>query len=148
MTDISDFARLVSLDQGLCVVSTLRADGTTIQSSVVSAGVLPHPFSGQPVVGFVAMGNARKLDNLRRTPRATIVVRTGYQWAAVEGTTQLIGPDDPAPGVDGDRLRTLLREIFTAAGGQHDDWDDYDATMARERRVAVLTTAERVYSNG
>jgi PPOX class probable F420-dependent enzyme len=147
LTNISDFARLVPLDHGLCVVSTLRTDGT-IQSSVVNAGVLTHPLSGDTVVALVATGNSRKLDNLRRTPRASIVVRAGFQWAAVEGPVQLIGPDDATPGIDAERLRLLLREIFTAAGGQHDNWDDYDATMARERRVAVLTTPERIYSNG
>lgn len=147
MTDIGDFTRLVSRDHGLCVVSTLRADGT-IQASVVNAGVLPHPLSERPVVGFVSMGNARRLDNLRRVPRATVVIRAGYQWVAVEGSTQLVGPDDLSPGIDDERLRMLLREIFTAAGGQHEDWATYDATMAMERRLAVLVSAERVYSNG
>jgi PPOX class probable F420-dependent enzyme len=147
LTDISDFARLVPLDHGLCVVSTLRTDGT-VQSSVANGGVLPHPLSSDPVVALVAMGNSRKLENLRRTPRATIVVRAGFQWVAVEGPTQLIGPDDRLAGIDHERLRMLLRDIFTAAGGRHDNWDDYDATMAREQRVAVLTTPERVYSNG
>jgi len=49
--------------------------------------------------------------------------------------------------VDAERLRLLLREIFTAAGGTHDDWDAYDAAMAAERRTAVLVTPDRVYSN-
>jgi len=47
------------------------------------------------------------------------------------------------PGVDAERLRLLLREIFTAAGGTHDDWPTYDRTMADERRVAVLVTPAR-----
>jgi hypothetical protein len=42
----------------------------------------------------------------------------------------------------------LLREVFEAAGGQHDDWDEYDRVMAAERRVAVLVRPDRVYSNG
>ena len=58
---------------------------------------------------------------------------------------QLCGPDDPVPGVDAEGLRLLLRAVFTAAGGTHDDWDAYDAAMARERRTAVLVTPERVY---
>jgi hypothetical protein len=45
-----------------------------------------------------------------------------------------------------DRLRLLLREIFTAAGGQHDDLGAYDRAMAAERRTAVLITPDRVYS--
>jgi hypothetical protein len=35
-------------------------------------------------------------------------------------------------------------EIFTAAGGTHDDWPTYDRVMAEERRVAVLVAPERV----
>jgi hypothetical protein len=60
---------------------------------------------------------------------------------------QLCGPDDPVPGVDGEGLRLLLRAVFTAAGGTHDDWDAYDTVMANERRTAVLMTPERVYSS-
>jgi PPOX class probable F420-dependent enzyme len=146
MTDLADFAGLVGRDHGLGVVSTLRPD-VTIQSSVVNVGVLPHPLSGEQVVAFVSRGGARRLANLRARPRATVVLREGWQWAAAEGPVQLCGPDDPLPGVDAERLRVLLREIFTAAGGTHDDWDTYDATMAAERRTAVLVTPERVYSN-
>jgi hypothetical protein len=36
---VTDLAELVPLDHGLCVVNTLRGDGS-IQSSVVNAGVL------------------------------------------------------------------------------------------------------------
>jgi hypothetical protein len=57
-----------------------------------------------------------------------------------------LGPDDPRPDVDAERLRLLLREIFTAAGGSHDDWDAYDRVMADERRAAVLVGPERSYS--
>jgi len=75
------------------------------------------------------------------------VARVGWQWVAVEGPTELAGPDDPLPGIDAERRRRLLREIFTAAGGTHDDWDTYDRVMADERRSAVLVTPHRVYSN-
>ena len=146
MRDLADFGRLVPREHGLIVISTLRADGT-IQSSVVNAGVLNHPTGGQPAVGFVARGGTRKLANLRARPRATVVIRAGWEWAAAEGTTELAGPDDPMPGVDAERLRLLLREIFTAAGGSHDDWGTYDRVMAKERRAAVLLTPDRVYSN-
>ena len=42
-------------------------------------------------------------------------------------------------------MPALLREVFIAAGGTHDDWIEYDATMARERRAAVLVTPTRIY---
>ena len=145
MPDLSSFSDLVALDSGLCVISTIRADGS-VQSSVVNAGALPHFDSGDPVVGLVTAGRT-KLGNLRADHRCTIVVRAGWQWVAVEGTAEIVGPDDPRPGMDAERLRVLLRDIFKAAGGQHDDWDTYDETMAAERRAAVLISPQRIYSN-
>ncbi len=146
MTDLGAFAKLVPLDHGLVVVSTTRADGT-IQSSVVNAGVLDHPVRGEPVVAFVAAGSSQRLRNLRERPRTTVVLRAGWQWAGVEGTVELAGPDDPFEGIDAERLRVLLREIFQAAGGDHGDWDEFDRVMAEERRVAVFITPARTYGN-
>ena len=146
MTDLPAFADVASADKGLVVFTTLRRDGSA-QSSVVNAGVLPHPLTGEPVVGLVAIGGSRKLDHLRADPRTTVTARSGWQWATVEGTAQLIGPDDPHPDVDEERLRVMLREIFTAAGGTHDDWDTYDRAMREERRTAVLISPTRVYTN-
>jgi PPOX class probable F420-dependent enzyme len=146
MTDLADFSRLVTREHGLCVVSTLRADGS-IGSSVVNAGVLDHPVTGRPVVGLVARGGSRKLANLRARPQATIVVRAGWEWAAAEGPAGLAGPDDPLPGLDAEGVRLLLRAVFAAAGGTHDDLAAYDQVMAAERRTAVLIEPRRVYSN-
>jgi PPOX class probable F420-dependent enzyme len=145
VSGLEDFARLIQGDHGLIVVSTLRPDDT-IQSSVVNAGVLAHPVTGEQVVGLVARGDSHRLAYLRARPRATVVVRSGWQWASAEGPVDLAGPDDPLPGVDAERLRVLLREIFTAAGGTHDDWEAYDRVMAEERRVAVLVTPARTHA--
>jgi hypothetical protein len=146
VADIEDFRRLIAGDHGLVVVSTPRADGT-IASSVVNAGVLPHPVTGATVVGMVIRGGTRKLGRLRERPYANVVVRSGWQWAAAEGRVDMAGPADPMPGVDTERLRLLLREIFTAAGGAHDDFDTYDRVMLAEGRTAVFVHPERVYSN-
>jgi PPOX class probable F420-dependent enzyme len=146
MTDLSLVADLVALDHGLSVVVTMRADHTP-HTSVVNAGVLTHPITGLGAVGFVAAGGSRKLAHLRGDPTIAVAVRAGWQWAAVDGIAQLVGPDDPHPDVDGEDLRLLLRDIFTAAGGTHDDWDTYDAVMRDERRTAVLVSPTRVYSN-
>lgn len=74
-------------------------------------------------------------------------MRVGWEWVAVEGEARLIGPDDPLGGVDDERRRLLLREIFTAAGGTHEDFDEYDRVMRAERRTAVLITSDRIYAN-
>lgn len=146
MTDVAPFEELVPLDHGLTVVVTRRADHTP-HAAVVNAGVVPHPDTGARVVAFVSAGGTRKLAHLRSDPTITVVVRAGWQWAAVEGRAQLIGPDDPHPEVDDERLRLMLREIFSAAGGTHDDWDTYDRVMREERRTAVFVSPTRVYSN-
>jgi hypothetical protein len=143
---IEDFSRLVAGDHGLVTVSALRGDGT-ISSSVVNAGVLPHPFTGETVVGMVVRGGTKKLAYWRERPYANVVIRAGWQWAAAEGRVGLIGPDDPDEGVDAERLRLLLREIFTAAGGSHDDFAVYDRVMREERRTAVFVHPDKVYAN-
>jgi PPOX class probable F420-dependent enzyme len=146
VASIDTVRELVRRDNGLAVVVTERPDGTP-QTSVVNAGVLAHPVAGGDVVGLVARGNTRKRANLRRRPRATVVFRAGWEWAAVEGRVDMAGPDDLLDGVGVDDVPRLLREVFSAAGGTHDDWDEYDRVMAAERRVAVLVHPERVYSN-
>lgn len=146
MASIDDVRTLIALDYGLASVSTVRPDGS-LQSTVVNAGIVPHPVNGRPVAAFVARGGTYKLDHLRRDPRATLLWRAGWAWATVEGTAELAGPDDPLAGVDDDGLRLLLREIFEAAGGEHEDWAEYDRVLAAERRVAVLVTPTRIYQN-
>jgi PPOX class probable F420-dependent enzyme len=145
MTTLQDAIDTAARDQYLAVVSTLRAD-QTIQSSVVNAGVLAHPITGVDVVGFVTYGKT-KLANLRVRPQLCITFRAGWQWVAVEGRAELIGPDDALPAIDANMQRLLLRKVFTAAGGSHDDWDEYDRTMVEQRRTAVLVSPSRIYSN-
>ncbi len=147
MTTLDEAVALAKGESGLAVVSTVRADGT-VQASLVNVGLLPHPASGEPALGFTTYGKV-KLANLRARPQLAVTFKNGWQWATVEGNAELAGPDDAQPWLkDADQLRLLLREVFTAAGGTHDDWDEYDRVMAKERRAVVLIAPTRVYSNG
>ena len=137
---------MVAKENGLAGVTVVRADGTP-HSSLVNAGVLDHPSTGQPVVGYVTYGPV-KLRNLRERPATSLLWRSGWQWVGVEGSSELIGPDDPADGIDAEGLRLLLRAVFSGAGGTHDDWDTFDRVMREERRTAVLLEPTRVYGNG
>ncbi len=147
MAELADFEAMVPADHGLVVMTVIGPDGR-MRPSVVNAGVIDHPIHGARVVAVVIHGSARKLAHLRARPRASVVLRAGWQWAGVEGTAEIAGPDDPVEGIGPERLRLLLREIFTAAGGTHDDFDTYDQVMAADRRAAVLITPERVFGNG
>jgi hypothetical protein len=137
--DLDQVRRLGGAEHGLVVVSVARPDGT-VNTSVVNAGVLADPVTGEEVVGLVARGDARKVRYLRENPRAAITFRSGWEWVTVEGPARLAGPDDELAGLSPDRIPQLLRDVFTAAGGTHDDWDEYDRVMAAERRTAILVT--------
>lgn len=143
--DLAGFESIGAEDGYLAVIATTREDGTA-QASVVNAGVLAHPVSGEDVVAFVTYGRA-KLANLRSRPWATVVFRAGWKWATVEGPCNIIGPDDHFSGFEPSDLPELLRSVFRAAGGDHSDWDEYDRVMKDQRRTAVLVQPRRIYSN-
>jgi len=85
---------------------------------------------GLPLVAFVARGDARKLRYLHANRAVTITARAGWDWAAVSGWAQTIGiADENSVVADAPARAALLRDVFTAAGGVHDDWPDYDTTM-------------------
>lgn len=146
MASLDDVRTLIPLDNGLASVAIPRKDGAP-QATVVNAGVVPHPVGGRPVAAFVARRGTHKLHLLRADPVATLTWRAAWAWVTVEGTIELCGPDDPLPGVDDEGVRLLLREIYAAAGGAHEDWAEFDRVMAVERRTAVFIEPARLTSN-
>jgi len=145
MADL-ELVRRLSGATHLAVLATTRPDAT-VHASFVNAGLIEDPVTGRQVVGLVAVGGARKLEHMRRSGRAAAVFTSGFEWVAVEGPVHIIGPDDPSDGFDPAGLPELLRRIFVAAGGQHDDWQRFDQVMAEERRSAVFVTPERISGN-
>jgi len=80
---------------------------------------------------------AYKTRHVRADPWAQLCVFTDAffgSWYYVEGRTEVLSlPDAMDPLVD----------YYRRAAGEHDDWDDYRATMRAERRVLLRITAER-----
>lgn len=146
MPDLDDVQHFLSEETGLATVSTTQADGRVL-SSVANCGVIDHPLTGRPCVALVSLGRAARLGHVRRGSHVTIAVRRGWAWVAVTGPADLIGPDDPATGIDDEALRVLLRAVYAAAGGVHEDLDQYDRAMRAERRTAVLVSPERIIGN-
>jgi PPOX class probable F420-dependent enzyme len=145
--DLERAGELGHLENGLAVVIAHRQDGSPY-ASVVNAGVVAHPVTGGSIVGFVARAGTKKLPNLRLHPRVTVVFRSGWDWVAVEGEAELVGPDDALQGFTVTELPGLLREVYAAAaGGSPDDWRALDATMAHEGHTAVLIQPIRIYSS-
>jgi hypothetical protein len=146
MLVLEDVTQFLASETGLATISTTQMDGRVL-SSIANCGVIQNPLTGADCVALVSTGRAARLDHVRRGSEVTIAVRRGWNWLAVTGKADLIGPSDPASGIDAEALRLLLREIYEAAGGKHDDFDEYDRQMIKDGRTAVLVDPARIIGN-
>lgn len=146
MEDLDGVREYLADEHGLATVSTTQADGRVL-SSVINCGVMDHPVSGEPSVVLVSRGGAARLAHIRRGSEVTIAIRRGWKWRSVTGPADIIGPDDPCEGYDAEALRILMRDGYHAAGGSHDDYDEYDRAMLEERRAAVFIAPVRILGN-
>lgn len=123
-------------EQHSSVVTSVAPSGAA-QSTIVRAG----PYEGQ--MAFVVRGDTTKLRNLALNPNCTVLTVTPdwRKYATIEGQASLHTPDN----TEAEELRLLLRAVFAAAGGTHDNWDEFDRVMKDEGRAAVLVTPDRVY---
>lgn len=147
MSTIEAVGAMLAEETGLAVISTTQSDGRVL-SSVTNCGVIEHPVTGEVRLAFVSIAGAARLGHIRRGAPVTVAIRRGWKWLSVTGQAELIGPEQRPHTIDDEALRLLLREIFHAAGGTHEDLDEYDRAMADEQRVAVLVTPERILGNG
>jgi PPOX class probable F420-dependent enzyme len=115
--------------RGLLV--TRRADGGP-QLSPVTCGV----DTGGRIVVSTYPGRA-KTHNARRDPRVSICVLSDDwdgPYVQLDGTAEVL--DMPA-ALDG------LVEYFRCISGEHPDWDDYRAAMARQNKSLIRIAVER-----
>jgi len=111
MLGLEDVTQFLASETGLATISTTQIDGRVL-SSIANCGVIQNPLTGSDCVALVSAGRAARLDHVRRGSEVTIAVRRGWNWLAVTGKADLIGPSDPASGFDAEALRLLLREIY------------------------------------
>lgn len=78
-----------------------------------------------------------KTQNLRRDPRAALVVFTDQffgDWIQVEGDVEIVSlPEAMEPLVD----------YYRRAAGEHPDWDDYRRAMVADQRVILRLKVAR-----
>jgi PPOX class probable F420-dependent enzyme len=122
----------------LGVLATIKQDGRPQLSNVSS-----H-FDPREVVVRVSITEPRaKTRNLRRDPRASILVDAddGWSYAVAEGIAELTPPAAAPDDATVEGLIALYRNI----AGEHPDWDEYRQSMVTDRRVLLTLPISHVY---
>ena len=122
----------------LGVLATIKRDGRP-QMSIVT-----YHFDARSLAIEVSITEARaKTRNLRRDPRASVLVASddGWSYAVAEGNAILTPPAATPDDETVEALITLYRNV----AGEHPDWDDYRAAMVTDRRVLLRLPITHVY---
>ncbi|MCV7344636.1 PPOX class F420-dependent oxidoreductase [Mycolicibacterium rhodesiae] len=113
------------------VLTTFRADGS-LHSSPVTGGV-----DEQGRLVIASYPRRAKSVNIRRTPRASVVVLSDEfndAYVQIDGSAEVIDlPDAVEPLVD----------YFRAVAGEHSDWDEYRAAMVKQGKCLIRVTPQR-----
>ncbi|WP_431238027.1 PPOX class F420-dependent oxidoreductase [Mycolicibacterium aichiense] len=113
------------------VLTTFRADGS-LHSSPVTGGV-----DEQGRLVIASYPRRAKSVNIRRTPRASVVVLSDEfndAYVQIDGAAEVIDlPDAVEPLVD----------YFRAVAGEHSDWDEYRAAMVTQGKCLIRVTPQR-----
>ncbi|MGW0911229.1 PPOX class F420-dependent oxidoreductase [Streptomyces sp. NPDC002784] len=120
------------------VLVTLKRDGRPQLSNVT------HAYDPDERIIRVSITDDRaKTRNLRRDPRASYHVTSADRWAytVAEGTADLT----PVAGDPHDDTVEELVRLYRDVQGEHPDWDDFRAAMARDRRLVLRLRVDRVY---
>jgi uncharacterized protein len=132
--------KLLALISGhsLGVLATIKRDGRPQLSNV------SYHFDPRGMAIQVSITEPRaKTRNLRRDPRASILVSAddGWSYAVAEGTAEL---SPPAADPHDDTVEALIA-LYRNIAGEHPDWDDYRRAMVTDRRVLMRLPISHVY---
>jgi PPOX class probable F420-dependent enzyme len=126
-SDLLDFVR----PRHRMVLTTFRADGS-LQSSPVTGGV-----DEQGRLVIASYPQRAKSANIRRTPKASVVVLSDEfngAYVQIDGDAEVIGmPEAVEPLVD----------YYRSIAGEHPDWDEYRAAMAKQGKCLIRVTPHR-----
>lgn len=111
---------------------TTKQDGSP-QVSPVTGGV---DRDGRVVVATYP--DRAKTTNLRRRPRATVLVLSDEwddAWVQLDGTAEVL--DMPAPEAE-----EGLVDYFRCISGEHPDWEEYREAMRRQGKTLLRITVD------
>lgn len=120
-------------------LATLKRDGRPQLSNVSYTYDV-----GTDVVRMSLTDNRAKVYNLRRDPRASMLVQSadGWTYAVVEGDMEL----SPTAADPHDATVEELIEVFRlVAGKEHPDWDEYRAAMVADLRLVGRLRVTHAY---
>ena len=122
----------------LGVLATIKRDGRPQLSNV------SYYFDVRSAAIQVSITEPRaKTRNLRRDPRASILVSSddGWSYAVAEGTAELT---PPASTRDDDTVEALIA-LYRNIAGEHPDWEEYREAMVTDRRVVLTLPIAHLY---
>jgi PPOX class probable F420-dependent enzyme len=137
--NLDDLTPLLALNQ-VVNFTTYRRDGRP-QMSLVTVGRVGE------ALAFTTRHRNAKYANLMRDPRCAMMVMSPdlRTYAVLDGDAQVVGAESADAGI----VRATLRDVYRAsAGKEHPDWDEYDAAMVEQKRVAILLNPTRMYAHG
>src|ERR1700749_2356909 len=112
------------------VLTTFRADGS-LQSSPVTGGV-----DEQGRVVIASYPQRAKSANIRRTPRASVVVLSD------EFNGAYVQIDGDAEVIDVPEAVESLVDYYRAIAGEHPDWDEYRNALLHQRKCLIRMTPQ------
>lgn len=122
----------------LGVLATIKRDGRPQLSNV------SYHFDPRGVAIEVSIAEPRaKTRNLRRDPRASLMVSSddGWSYAVAEGDA-ILTPAATTP--HDDTVEALIR-LYRNIAGEHPDWDEYRRAMVTDRRVLLTLPISHLY---
>jgi PPOX class probable F420-dependent enzyme len=133
LTQGLEFAR--GRDQGVLV--TIKRDGRPQLSNII------YVIGADGTVRISVTAPRAKARNLARDPRASLYVAGDdfWKWIVLEGDTTLT----PVAAAPDDATVEDLVDLYRTLRGDHDNWDEYRATMVRDQRLVIHFTATHAY---
>lgn len=122
----------------LATLATIKRDGRPQLSQV------GYHFDPGTLTFRVSVTDSRaKTKNLRRDPRATLMVRGGSPWEylVVDGDAS-VGAVAHDPH---DRAVDDLVDVYRSLSGEHPDWDEFRTAMVADRRLVLSVVATHAY---
>lgn len=122
----------------LGILATIKRDGRPQLSNVT------YHFDPRALTLEVSVTEPRaKTRNLRRDPRASILVSSedGWSYAVAEGDAVL---SPPAAAPDDDTVESLIA-LYREVAGEHPDWDEFRRAMVVDRRVLLRLPIGHLY---